>query len=451
MQGIGEGKEDGSSGSSDKVGTTSNLWYLCFLVANISAGLMTPLLPLFVTNYLHQNIIFYGITSASASTASVIALIFWGNLSDGIGKRKIFILIAFMGSFISLALIIFVNNLTEYIILLVSFQIFSMASVPVSTLLVIENSPESQWARTVSIFSMISSIGSVLGLFFGLIIVITDISDPNILKIIYLISAMIYLVSFVLSIFLLKEPSRKISRKRLSWLFSIRTVEKNKYSPSYVFHIIKLLKKKDREPFRPLLIYYLITCLVLMFAFQLFFIPFPVFMLNSYGASETTIYVMYLINTVFSTVTFNYASAYIRKSSLEKALFIPILIRIFAFSAAAALPLFASTYSWTMFIAIGIYGGIGAFWSIINITQITVISKIAKKVNRGRAIGYYNSILGVGQILAGIVSGVVLFYLGTSIEFIFSSFVAIIGIMLIMRKKELRNVDQYNSSMNAIE
>lgn len=170
----------------------SHLWYLSFLVANISSGLMTPLLPLFVTNYLHENIIYYGITSAAASTASVIALIFWGNLSDSLGKRKIFILIAFMGSFVSLALIIFVGNLQEYIILLISFQVFSMASVPVSTLLVIENSVESQWAKTVSIFSMISSIGSVVGLVFGLIIVTTDISDPNILKVIYLISAFIY-------------------------------------------------------------------------------------------------------------------------------------------------------------------------------------------------------------------------------------------------------------------
>ncbi|MHB1493326.1 MAG: MFS transporter [Thermoplasmataceae archaeon] len=425
----------------------SHLWYLSFLIANISSGLMTPLLPLFVTNYLHENIIYYGITSAAASTASVIALIFWGNLSDSLGKRKIFILIAFLGSFLSLALIIFVGNLEEYIILLISFQVFSMASVPVSTLLVIENSVESQWAKTVSIFSMISSIGSVVGLVFGLIIVTTDISDPNILKVIYLISAFIYLISFILSIFLLKEPTQRVSRKRLSWIFSVRTFEKARYSPSYMYHIVRLFLKKEREPFRPILKYYLIVCMVLMFAFQLFFIPFPVFLLNSYGASETTIYVMYLLNNVLSTITFNYAGGYIRRSSLGRALFIPLAIRIFAFSGAAFLPLFASDTSWTLYLAIGIYGGIGAFWSFINITQITVISKIAKKVNRGSAIGYYNSVIGIGQIIAGLISGVILFYLGTSIEFLLAALGAFVGILLILRKKELRNVDQYSDSI----
>lgn len=424
---------------------TSHLWYISFLVANISGGLMTPLMPLFVTNYLHQNIIYYGITSSAASTASVVALIFWGNLSDSMGKRKIFILIAFFGSFLSLALIMLVGNLEEYIILLVSFQIFSMASVPVSTLLVLENSVESQWARTVSIFSMISSIGSVIGLVFGLAIVSSGLNNTDILKIIYLISALIYLLSFVLSIFLLKEPSKQINRRRLSWIFSVRTLEKARYSPSYVYHIVRLFHRKDREPFRPILKYYLVVCMFLMFAFQMFFIPFPVFMLNSYGASETTIYIMYLLNNVLSTVTFNYAGAYIKRSSLGKALFIPMLIRIFAFSGAAILPLYANNTSWTVYLAILVYGGIGAFWSFINITQITVISKIAKKVNRGSAIGYYNSVIGIGQIVAGLVSGLVLFYLGTSMEFILAALGAMIGLLLVLRKKELMNVDNYSS------
>ena len=419
----------------------SHLWYICFLLANVSSGLMTPLMPLFVYNYLHSSIFYYGVTSAIASLASSFALIIWGNLSDSVGKRKIFVLIAFFGSFLSLSLIFFVGTLLEYIITIVLFQIFSMASVPVSTLMVIENSPESQWSRTVSVFSAISSIGTVAGLVFGLIIVETNISDPQILRLIYLVSAFIYLAAFVGSMVLLKEPSSKVRRRQLSWLYSVRTTEKPSFHPLYVLHVIKFFRKK-KESFKPILKYYFVVCLILMFAFQLFFIPYPVFMLQQYGASETVIYVMYLVNSIFSTVSFNYASAYIRRASLEKSLYAPVLIRVIAFSVAASFPLLNIQDPWGMLIALMIYGSIGTFWSIINITQITIISSIAKKVNRGRAIGYYNSILGVGQIAAGIVSGTVLLLTSYTVDFSLAAIMAIFGLFLFARKKEFRNISK---------
>ena len=52
-----------------------NTWYLGYLTSNISGGLTTPLIPLFITVYLGMNVFYVGITSAIASAASVPALI----------------------------------------------------------------------------------------------------------------------------------------------------------------------------------------------------------------------------------------------------------------------------------------------------------------------------------------------------------------------------------------
>ena len=80
---------------------SNNSWYLGYLASNAAGGLTTPLIPLFITFYLGLNVFDVGITSAIASSASVPALIFWGLLSDRYKKRKVFILVGFIGGFIS--------------------------------------------------------------------------------------------------------------------------------------------------------------------------------------------------------------------------------------------------------------------------------------------------------------------------------------------------------------
>jgi len=186
------------------------LWYLAYIFSNMSAGLLTPMIPLFISLYFRQNVVFVGIASSLSSLSSVVALILWGNISDNVKKRKIFILIGFMGSFLSLFFIMFTTNILDYIGILVVYQFFAMASVPVSTLLVIENEIESQWSKTVAVFSAISTVGTVVGLSLGLVIVVRNPSSIEILKDIYLISAFIYLVAFILAYFLLKESSTKL-------------------------------------------------------------------------------------------------------------------------------------------------------------------------------------------------------------------------------------------------
>lgn len=78
-------------------------------------------------------------------------------------------------------------------------------------------------------------------------------------------------MSFCLAIFTLRESDRKIKRSSLSNLFSIRTFERGKYSPSYVIHVIKLFGSKKEAKMSGKLIRYLFISGFLMLAFQVFF------------------------------------------------------------------------------------------------------------------------------------------------------------------------------------
>ena len=403
------------------------LWYLAYIFSNMSAGLLTPMIPLFISLYFRQNVVFVGIASSLSSLSSVVALILWGNISDNVKKRKIFILIGFMGSFLSLFFIMFTTNILDYIGILVVYQFFAMASVPVSTLLVIENEIESQWSKTVAVFSAISTVGTVVGLSLGLVIVVRNPSSIEILKDIYLISAFIYLVAFILAYFLLKESSTKIRRSRIPNIFSVRSFERTRYAPSYVVHIVRLFGKKRGVKTSRSLIMYIILCGLLMVGFQTFFTPYPVFLIDKYNATEDIVYIMYLLNSAFSVVSFNLSGNYIKKRSLQKAIYIPLAVRMVVFAATSIIP-FLGLYSFGyMILIILIYGAMGFVWSYISITQITSVTTMADMETRGRAIGYYNSILGVGQIIGAFISGYIVIYLGFGGDFMIAAFIVAIG------------------------
>lgn len=403
------------------------LWYLAYIFSNMSAGLLTPMIPLFISLYFRQNVVFVGIASSLSSLSSVVALILWGNISDNVKKRKIFILIGFMGSFLSLFFIMFTTNILDYIGILVVYQFFAMASVPVSTLLVIENEIESQWSKTVAVFSAISTVGTVVGLSLGLVIVVRNPSSIEILKDIYLISAFIYLVAFILAYFLLKESSTKIRRSRIPNIFSVRSFERTRYAPSYVVHIVRLFGKKRGVKTSRSLMLYIILCGLLMVGFQTFFTPYPVFLIDKYNATEDIVYIMYLLNSAFSVVSFNLSGNYIKKRSLQKAIYIPLAVRMVVFAATSIIP-FLGLYSFGyMILIILIYGAMGFVWSYISITQITSVTTMADTETRGRAIGYYNSILGVGQIIGAFISGYIVIYLGFGGDFMIAAFIVAIG------------------------
>ncbi|MGP6239240.1 MFS transporter [Cuniculiplasma sp. SKW4] len=409
------------------------LWYSSYITSNLSAGLLNPMIPLFISIYFGQGVVFVGIASSLSSLSSVLALIMWGNISDNVKKRKIFVLIGFMGSFISLFLIAFVSTIYEYMGVLILYQFFAMASVPVSTLLVIENEQESQWARVVGSFNAISTIGTVAGLAIGLLIVIENPSSASILKEIYVLSSIFYLVSFILAIFLLRESGVKVKRSSIPDIFSTRVFERTRYAPTYVIHIIKLFGRKTREKMSRDLKMYLFVCTTLMIGFQLFFTPYPVLLIEKFGANEPEVYIMYLLNSSFSVISFRLSSAYIKKRSLEKAMYFPLSLRVLLFSSIAIIPYFGFFSFQVMILVIFLYGFMGFLWSFISISQITTVTRMANSKIRGRAIGFYNSILGMGQIIGALISGFLVSYVGFAMDFLVSALIVMVGLILVIR------------------
>lgn len=423
-------KTDGGTAASSGGGTR---WFTSYLLSNIAAGLISPLIPLYVILYLKSNVFYVGLVSSLASAASVPALIFWGNLSDSVGKRKIFILVGFFGSFLTLLQILIVRDITGYVIMLVSFQALAMAAVPVSTLLILETRMEPEWPQVMSTFSMISAVGTVIGLLSGsAVIVYWHYAD--VLPAMYLIASLVYLSAAISAVLLLPEPGRQLFRTRLHKIFTFRIIERGRHFPSYVLHIIPFGRNKgESRAFSLTMKKYLFTTTFLMFGFQIFFVPFPVFIINYLHASDSQVFILYLLNSVLSMFTFRIAGILVRRKGIRKTLSLGILPRVAIFASAGVLPFLASLGPGILVVSIILYGVLGALWSLISIGEVTSVSRLAVKVNRGKAIGYYNSLLGVGQIGGASISGIIALDLGYTVDFLIAAAVVLAGSYMILR------------------
>jgi len=406
----------------------SNRWFLGFIFSNMAGGIINPMIPLFVVVYLGSNVFYVSLASALSSLVSVPALIFWGELSDSLGKRKLFILYGFYGSFLSLMLIIFVHSVYSFILVLIIYQVVLNASVPVSTLIILEQNNPEEWPRIISRFSLLSGIGSLLGLIVGMIFLL-DLSKSSDLPYIYIISSLLYLIAAIVSTLILKESEKKIRREEIK-VTTTRTLERIIFSPRGILHILKF--SGLRKYLSKNLLFFILTTFFLMFAFQTFFVPFPVMVIKHLGASNIEIFIMYAVNVGLSTIGYVYTGRIMEKLGGKRTLKTALTIRIFLFAFSAIIPLIFSGFS-GIAVSMIIYGVLGFLWSWIGISQINYVSRSAGEGNRGRAVGLYNSMLGLGQVAGSLFSGYITTMFGYSLDFVLSAILVLFGLILVNR------------------
>ncbi|GGM70531.1 MFS transporter [Thermogymnomonas acidicola] len=412
-------------------GAYERKWFASYLLSNVASGIISPLVPLYTVLLLHSTVFYVGLASALSSAASVPSLILWGNLSDRTKARKPFIIVGFAGSFLSLILILLVRNVYDYIGVLVLYQVLANASVPVATVLIAENTEERLWPNVMAMFNMLSAVGTVIGLGLGTMLTFIN-SSPGALTMVYVYSSAIYLVSAISAALLLRESEKKLERRRLSSIFSIRVLERNRFSPSHIVHFIAYREGNARH--LPGKLWATIACAcLLMVGFQVFLVPYPVYLVDRYGASQLIVFLMYMGNSAMTALTYVPAGRMVRKSGISRALSLALGSRILIFSASSVIAMLAApTHLW-MYVMVAFYSIIGGLWSFIGMGQVTAVTRMADQETRGWAVGLYNSFLGIGQIAGSFISGYMAQYVGYSYDFIAAAAIVVVGTAVILR------------------
>src|SRR5207247_7626271 len=88
-------------------------WFYSYLPQGVAGGATSGLIPLFAYG-LGGTLFTVCIIAAATSLASVPAFILWGSLSDRFARRKVFLLIGFLGSGIALLGMPMSGNMSQF-------------------------------------------------------------------------------------------------------------------------------------------------------------------------------------------------------------------------------------------------------------------------------------------------------------------------------------------------
>jgi len=159
------------------------------------------------------------------------------------------------------------------------------------------------------------------------------------------------------------------------------------------------------------------------------------FVIKKFNASENDIYIMYLINSLFSAITFIPAGKYINIIGSNKMLSYSVSIRIILFLFIGLISFFVYDSINFLILFIILYGIFGGIWSFIGISEITSTSNMCDSTIRGKIIGYYNSLNGVGQIIGSGLSGFIALDISYSVDFIIAGIVVLSGLIIMLKSK----------------
>lgn len=410
-----------------------NSWFVGYFFSNLAGGIISPLIPLFVVLYLGLGVFYVGLTTSIISLASIPSLVAWGNLSDSIRKRKPFIMVGFLGSFLALVPISMATDLTFYLFLQILFQILAMAAVPVSTMIIIENVEKSKWPIIMSRFNLIASFGTLIGLIAGTILISVYTGSSSILIHLYEIASFVYLIAAVTTFIVIPEPGNSIARRSIHTTHSVRLSERIRFFPSTIIHFAGITRGVRGASLNSEIKAFLFATFFLMTAFQLYFVPFPVFILKSLDGTDSDVFIMFLLNSLLGTIAYRYTGKLISRFGIRNVLAGTLALRSVLFAIMSIISFIVFLHLPFITISLAFYGIMGGLWGFIGISEVSYISGMVKDNSRGKAIGYYNSLNGLGQIAGGIASAVICAEIGYGADFSIATAMVVLGAILIVR------------------
>ncbi len=404
------------------MGNSSAWMYTILPISAISGGLGV-LLPLYILAS-HGNVYNVAIAITLFELVSVPASIFWGDLTDKLGKIKIFILISIVGLFPILLifyLLAFVPVIeTTYGI----YAFIATASSPAINILIMSHKKNPALPKYFSRYSILSISGSIIGTIPGLFIGGGFIKE-------YLILLLAFNVISLTLAMLLIRPDKvkpvKAHHKIVKRSFAILNMLSDTPYILTGYRLIEriragLVNKKIRN------IYILLTAIALfdlgLYLFNTSYIPY----LSAHSVSYSNIFLVNILNSVSQLSVYAVVISFIRKINLGTSYLASNLVRMSGYFLAAIPAIIIPTY----FLELNIVGyaiaGVG--YAVWNIASSVILYTQIRNLGRGHYIGLWVAILGVSAVAGAFLSGVISSEFGYIATFS-AAIIAIMGSFLV--------------------
>jgi len=359
---------------------------------------------------LHGSVLDIGFAATLFAAAGIPAAIFWGFITDRIQTRKALV----VSSYVVVAATIFSFPLfrTIYGVALAyaAFSFLSSAYATPLNLLIMETQPKTSWASAFARFSMISTVGTMVGLLLSV-----GWADFLPFQLLVLPLGALSLISAALSVQMIKEPVSVFER---SMIVLVR------HSFYQLFLALPLLFLKIprvmdfRRIFRgvrfgltrePALIYLSIGAFY--FASGLFntsLVP------SLYAAklSKSEVFAVSLVATAVQAISFNHLGKRIRETGVRRTAVQGLLVRALTYAAFGVAVLYFAGLQY-LGLALILYPiGAGLAYAYYYGASNVMVFNTLGRSNQGSSLGVYSAVVGMATTVGSFVSGLISFFVG---------------------------------------
>ena len=401
-------------------------WYVAVFLANLVMGSSSVLIPLSVSEIFGRSAGSLGFLSSAASLAGLVGSLIWGRVSDKVHRRKPFIVSSYAAGAVAFIAISFSGSFSGLVGLNMFMNFFWVASAAVTVLIVIENRDQSSWEGKIGRLNQIGAIGWLAGLLAGggiLSLAERFLPETAAIRLLFLGSGIGSAIAAFLAARLIPRTRPIFTRRRflgVALALGNLLFERVRFAPFHLYHrfhprrVIRSLTNPDG--FLPGTKRFLAATFIAFAALGMFGIPLPLLLIERFSLPSSTVFLYFTIQQLGVIVAYPIAARRIKRSGNRSVQMGSLLTRVLLFGGTAVYLAFGAGRppTWAIVLGFLVYG---LTWSFFQLSGVALTSRLAKRENRGLALGLYNAIAGTGWIVAGLGSGLLIRFGGYGLAF----------------------------------
>ncbi len=393
-------------------------WFYSLLPVGIAAGPVSTLIQLYILE-LHGTVIDVGLAITLFNAVSIPAALIWGFVTDRFQSRKTIIVLSSVAISGNLIILPLAKSISGVAMTYALFSLVSSASATPANLLIMETQQKSRWASAFARFSMVSAVGTTLGLVLG-------IAWSNFLPVSLLVLplSVLSLASALLSLVMIREPSFSFEREFI--VLQKRSLQQRLLVLPLLFLRIPSLVdfKSVFKGLRgaltrqlPLLYLSVFVFYVAGGLFNTSFVP----SLSAAGLSASEVFLVSMMGVAVQTASFYFAGPYVEKRDLRKSSVAGLLLRSGCYAAIGAIAVLTSGLSYLGGTLLFYTIATGLAFAVYYTSSNTMIFNTLGAKNQGSRLGVYSALVGVATMIGSFVSGYVSFYFGFLATFVLAA------------------------------
>jgi MFS family permease len=419
----------------------SDLWFMAYLPLSLSDGLSSPLIPLVALLLFHTNALGVTVVIAGAALSEVPFTVLWGNLSDRVRHRKYFLVASFAAGGALLVLMALATNLSTFFVLNVFEGLASSASAPVGTMLLLETRSKRWWPRDLGFFGVISGLGTVLGLAVGVLwfaflpgLAVGGSVAVEAMRFLLGLSGVLSLLAAGLAVLWVEEPQSQIAREETLLVVRRTTsvVERLRRTRRRLVYILELARGSEEGIPRGEYAF-LAALFVMSVGFQVFYGPFPVYLVHGAGLTEEGVFLVYLASAVASTALFYHSGLAVEVTNPKGVFIGSLLVRALLLVGFLEVARVFTDPSWQLTASLaGLNAAMGITWAFLSTASTLFLLRLVRGPARGKALGWYNAIAGMGGLAGTLLGGGFYVLYGSMDTFLLAMVAVVVGALILV-------------------